>query len=168
MNIWDVFFVLVVGIAAGLIPIVLLMVPRAKRSLASQYESKYKAEIESLKAGYESQLRAKQLEYQASKQAPAIPDISSKYASKDARYTGGPVDFVVFKNFEAKEPLELVFLSVKKGNAELTDAEKAVKEAIDNRRVRFETVKAGSADEPIPSRRVVTKRYSSDGKSVSR
>ena len=40
-----------------------------------------------------------------------------------------------------KEPLEIIFVEVKSGNPSLTPKEKAVKEAVENQRVRFETLK---------------------------
>ena len=78
--------------------------------------------------------------------APLLPEFIANYEPADARFIGTPIDYVIFKNMsknssETKEPLEIVMLEVKSGNSSLTKIEKAVKDAVDSQRVRFETLK---------------------------
>lgn len=78
--------------------------------------------------------------------APLLPEFITNYEPADARFIGTPIDYIIFKNMsknssEIKEPLEIIMLEVKSGNSSLTKIEKAVKDAIGNQRVRFETLK---------------------------
>lgn len=82
----------------------------------------------------------------AEQMAPILPEFIANYEPADARFIGSPIDYIIFKNMsknssELKEPLEIVILEVKSGNSTLTKIEKAVKDAVDNRRVRFEALK---------------------------
>lgn len=79
--------------------------------------------------------------------APLFPEFSEKYESADARFIGTPIDYIVFKNMSKfsnseREPIEVVFVEIKTGKtSSLKPIENAVKDAIDNKRVRFETLK---------------------------
>lgn len=78
--------------------------------------------------------------------APILPEFTSKYNPADARFIGSPIDYVIFKNMrnnsdEEAEPLEIVLLEVKTGNTPLTKIEKAVKDAIDNKRIQFDILR---------------------------
>ena len=85
--------------------------------------------------------------------APLLPEFIANYEPADARFIGTPIDYVIFKNMskhsnDDPEPLEIVMLEVKSGNPSLTKIERAVKDAVDNQRVRFETLKIQT--EPSP------------------
>ena len=56
----------------------------------------------------------------------------------EARFLGAPVDFVAFTGLDEREVSEIVFIEVKTGQAKLNPTEKSIKEAIKNKRVRFE------------------------------
>lgn len=60
---------------------------------------------------------------------------------KDFRHLGSPVDFIGFKGLsdESVEP-EIIFFEVKTGKSSLNANEKKVRDAILNKRVRYETV----------------------------
>ena len=82
----------------------------------------------------------------AEQMAPLLPEFITNYEPADARFIGTPIDYIIFKNMsknssETKEPLEIVMLEVKTGHSSLTKIEMAVKDAVDNQRVRFETLK---------------------------
>lgn len=57
----------------------------------------------------------------------------------EARFLGAPIDFIAFSGLDEREVTEVVFIEVKSGNAQLNKTEKSIKEAIINKRVRFET-----------------------------
>ncbi len=67
--------------------------------------------------------------------APYFPGFPCDPA--DARFLGKPVDFVVFPGAGEGRPREVVFIEVKTGDARLTAAERAVKEAVLAGRVRW-------------------------------
>ena len=72
--------------------------------------------------------------------APLLPGFP--WDLKDARFMGGPVDFVVFSGMNSSPgQMEVVFCEIKTGTAGLNAAEKAVKDAVDNGRVRFEVLR---------------------------
>lgn len=67
------------------------------------------------------------------------------YNLSDARFLGSPVDYIVFNGYSnsAKDNpyiSEVIFIEVKTGKSQLSPMELAIKEAIDNKRVRFEIV----------------------------
>lgn len=70
------------------------------------------------------------------------------YAPEDCHFMGKPLDFIVFKNIEkyrendpsiTLEDIEIVFLEIKTGKSSLTKVEKAIKYAVDNKKVSFQT-----------------------------
>lgn len=68
--------------------------------------------------------------------APYLPNFP--YSPTECRFVGKPTDFIVFKGMDEKDINEVVFVEVKSGNAKLSPQEKKLKEAIDNKKVRFE------------------------------
>ncbi len=78
--------------------------------------------------------------------APLLPEFLELYSPSDARFMGSPVDYVIFKNLSKVEspeesPLEIVLLDVKTGEATLNKTEKKIKSAVEEGRVRFETLR---------------------------
>ncbi len=67
--------------------------------------------------------------------APFFPDFPGDPA--DARFLGKPVDYIVFTGLSAGNPVEVVFVEVKTGDARLSAVEKSLKEAIEAGRVRW-------------------------------
>jgi len=77
---------------------------------------------------------------------PLFPEFTSKYVAADARFLGSPIDFVIFKNLstltgDSPQPLEVILVEVKTGKSNLTSTEKAVQAAVENLRVKFETLR---------------------------
>ena len=72
---------------------------------------------------------------------------SFPYEPADARFLGSPIDYIIFDGYtqlkDRKEgKIKIVFLDVKKGkDAKLTRVEKAIEEAVKNKRVEFFTLK---------------------------
>ncbi|MEN2998910.1 MAG: Holliday junction resolvase-like protein [Brevinematia bacterium] len=75
-----------------------------------------------------------------------------KYKLSDARFLGTPVDYIVFDGYSELEGdrgviREIVFIEVKTGRSQLSNTELAIKDAIDNKRVKFDIVYLDSASE---------------------
>ncbi len=68
--------------------------------------------------------------------APFLPDFDFK--PTECRFIGKPIDFLVFKGMDERDINEIVFVEVKSGNSKLSSVEKKVKEAVQNKKVRWE------------------------------
>ncbi|ODS40743.1 hypothetical protein BEH94_11125 [Candidatus Altiarchaeales archaeon WOR_SM1_SCG] len=68
--------------------------------------------------------------------APYLPDFP--YKPTEVRFIGKPIDFIVFKGLDEKEPSEVVFVEVKSGKSRLSGVEKKLKDAVENKRVSWE------------------------------
>ena len=68
--------------------------------------------------------------------APFLPDFPAN--PSDARFIGKPVDFIVFSGLSENERIdEILFVEVKTGKSLLSEREKEVKKAIEQRKVRY-------------------------------
>lgn len=67
--------------------------------------------------------------------APFLPDFP--FSPTECRFVGKPVDFIVFRGMDNKTIEEVVFVEVKSGDSKLSPQEKNLKEAINNKKVRF-------------------------------
>jgi predicted Holliday junction resolvase-like endonuclease len=75
--------------------------------------------------------------------APILPDFSFNPA--DARFIGSPIDFVIFDGYtDIKDDktgnVSIVFLEVKKGKSKLTKEQRLIQQAVEDKRVRWETL----------------------------
>lgn len=63
----------------------------------------------------------------------------------DARFIGSPVDYVIFDGCsDGKDEIEVIVSDVKTGDsAKLTENQKKIKEAVEENRVRWETIRLG-------------------------
>ncbi len=145
--------VLIIGIVVGLIIGIVIALRLSKQQIQPKIE-KFRAEQELEFTKRLDDVRKESNERQRSslkgkigeQMAPLFPEFTERYEPADARFIGTPIDYVIFKNMskfsnENKEPLEIVFVEVKSGNPSLTPKEKAVKEAVENQRVKFETLR---------------------------
>ncbi|MFO7872313.1 MAG: Holliday junction resolvase-like protein [Candidatus Undinarchaeales archaeon] len=66
-----------------------------------------------------------------------------EYESADARFIGSPIDLIIFDGYTNKsDDIEVVFMDVKKGTkARLTKMQKKIKKAIENNKVKWETLR---------------------------
>lgn len=72
----------------------------------------------------------------AEQMAPFLPDFPAN--PSDARFIGKPVDFIVFSGLSENEKIdEILFVEVKTGKSLLSEREKEVKKAIEQRKVRY-------------------------------
>ena len=68
--------------------------------------------------------------------APYLPDFP--YLPTECRFIGKPIDLICFRGMDEKDINEVVFVEVKSGKAKLSSSEKKLKEAIEDKRVRWE------------------------------
>ncbi len=59
---------------------------------------------------------------------------------KDIRFLGTPIDFVAFKGLNASEDVEIVFVEIKTGGSALSSRERAVKRAVEAKRVAWREI----------------------------
>ena len=67
--------------------------------------------------------------------APYLPNFS--FSPIEAKFIGAPIDFLVFKGMDAQHIEEAIFVEVKSGSSRLNHNEHSLKDAIDNKRVRW-------------------------------
>ncbi|MGC9071577.1 MAG: Holliday junction resolvase-like protein [Acidilobus sp.] len=73
--------------------------------------------------------------------APLFPGF--RHNPREARFIGSPIDFIVFDGLESGGPVTITLVEVKSSSDQrLTDRERAIKEAIERRSVRFELLTA--------------------------
>ncbi len=69
-----------------------------------------------------------------------------KYDPSDARFIGAPIDYLIFDGYSAvkdshsDEPITVILADIKTGNAQLNLTERKIKEAVEQGRVRWETI----------------------------
>ena len=73
---------------------------------------------------------------------PLFPDFP--YSASDCKFSGQPIDYIVFNNMnslrDGKEaPVDIIFADVKVGKAQRTKVQNAIKKAVEQGRVRWET-----------------------------
>jgi predicted Holliday junction resolvase-like endonuclease len=76
---------------------------------------------------------------------PLVPQVF-KHNPSDARFIGAPIDYLIFdgytavKDGESDEEITVVLADIKTGNATLNRTERKIKEAVEEGRVRWETI----------------------------
>jgi len=68
--------------------------------------------------------------------SPYLPNFPAE--PSECSFLGKPVDFIAFRGLDEKYVSEIVFIEVKTGKSQLNKTEKSIKDAIKNKRVRFE------------------------------
>ena len=83
--------------------------------------------------------------------APIMPEF--QYLPSDAKFLGDPVDYVVFDGYTdfrdgegEAEDIEVVLIDIKSGGARLTKGQQAIARAVQEGRVRFETIRSDFDD----------------------
>ena len=59
---------------------------------------------------------------------------------KDVRFLGTPIDLIAFSGLNASEDVEIVFIEVKTGQSTLSPRERAVKKAVEAKRVSWRVI----------------------------
>lgn len=64
------------------------------------------------------------------------------YVLSDARFIGSPLDYVIFSGYsDGREDIEVVFVDIKTGNAELTLTQRRIKDAVESGKVKWNTIR---------------------------
>lgn len=106
-----------------------------------------RARLEELRSGQEEALEAARRQSVersrstlkgklAEQMAPLLPGFP--YQPADARFLGDPVDYVVFRGRSAEDVAEIVLLEVKQGQSALSPVQRAIAQAVEEGKVRFE------------------------------
>lgn len=72
---------------------------------------------------------------------------SCDYVSSDMRFFGNPIDYIVFEGLSDTRDTDqctitsVVFIDVKTGNARLSREQLAIKKAIEEKKIRWETIR---------------------------
>ena len=64
-----------------------------------------------------------------------MPDFP--FNPNECKFLGKPIDFLVFEGIDNKEINNIVFVEVKSGNSKLSQQERKLKDAIENKRVSW-------------------------------
>ena len=75
--------------------------------------------------------------------APYLPNFP--FSPTEAKFIGAPIDFLIFKGMDEQHIEEVIFIEVKSGSARLNHNEHSLKDAIINKRVRWQEYRV-----PIP------------------
>ncbi len=67
--------------------------------------------------------------------APYLPGFD--FSPSEARFIGKPIDFIVFRGMDEKQIYEVIFVEVKSSNSKLNLQEKNLRQAIEQKRVRW-------------------------------
>jgi len=67
--------------------------------------------------------------------APYLPYFP--FSPTEAKFIGAPIDFLVFKGMDEQRIEEVIFVEVKSGAARLNHNEHSLRDAIENKRVRW-------------------------------
>ena len=77
--------------------------------------------------------------------APMLPEF--EYLPSDAKFLGDPIDYVIFDGYTEwrdgnlpAEQIEVILMDIKSGNARLSKGQIAIEQAVNQGRVRFETL----------------------------
>ncbi|MBF7682844.1 endonuclease [Acinetobacter sp. B5B] len=149
MPAWVIF---VVGILVGAILASILLA----RTRQGKIQAEYEAYILQLQAQHEQDVQtAKQRSVNTSRAvlkgkmaeqfAPMLPQFH--YLPADARFLGDPIDYIIFDGYSAfkdgvgcAEDINIILMDIKSGKAKLTAGQKAIAQAVQDKRVRFETL----------------------------
>ena len=69
--------------------------------------------------------------------APYLPNFPADLKASEARFVGKPVDFIIFKGMDEKNINEVVFVEVKSGKSRLNSTERALRDVIQAKKVRW-------------------------------
>ena len=150
MSIW---MALLIGACIGVVITSLLLGQNRSGKIKAEYEAYIaQLELEHQQALIQAQKRSVNTSRavlkgkMAEQLAPILPEF--EYLPSDAKFLGDPVDYIVFDGYSdfrdgegRAEDITVVLMDIKSGGARLTKGQLAIAEAIQQGRVRFETVR---------------------------
>lgn len=155
MSIW---MAMLIGACIGVVLTTIILSQTRNGRIKAEYEQ-YIAELElehqqSLIAAQKRSVntsRAVLKGKMAEQLAPIMPEF--QYLPSDAKFLGDPVDYVVFDGYTDfrdgegdAEDIEVVLIDIKSGGARLTKGQQAIARAVQEGRVRFETIRIDFKD----------------------
>ena len=155
MSIW---MAMLIGACIGVVLTTIILSQTRNGRIKAEYEQ-YIAELElehqqSLIAAQKRSVntsRAVLKGKMAEQLAPIMPEF--QYLPSDAKFLGDPVDYVVFDGYTDfrdgegdAEDIEVVLIDIKSGVARLTKGQQAIARAVQEGRVRFETIRIDFQD----------------------
>ena len=155
MSIW---MAMLIGACIGVVLTTIILSQTRNGRIKAEYEQ-YIAELElehqqSLIAAQKRSVntsRAVLKGKMAEQLAPIMPEF--QYLPSDAKFLGDPVDYVVFDGYTdfrdgegEAEDIEVILIDIKSGGARLTKGQQAIARAVQEGRVRFETIRIDFQD----------------------
>ncbi|ENX24734.1 MULTISPECIES: Holliday junction resolvase-like protein [Acinetobacter] len=155
MSIW---MAMLIGACIGVVLTTIILSQTRNGRIKAEYEQ-YIAELElehqqSLIAAQKRSVntsRAVLKGKMAEQLAPIMPEF--QYLPSDAKFLGDPVDYVVFDGYTDfrdgegdAEDIEVILIDIKSGGARLTKGQQAIARAVQEGRVRFETIRIDFQD----------------------
>ena len=155
MSIW---MAMLIGACIGVVLTTLILSQTRNGKIKAEYE-RYIAELqlEHQQALTQAQKRSVNTSRavlkgkMAQQFAPILPEY--QYLPSDAKFLGDPVDYVVFDGYtdlrdgQGKvDDVEIVLIDIKSGGARLTKGQQAIAQAIQQGRIRFETIRIDFED----------------------
>lgn len=67
--------------------------------------------------------------------APLLPNFPCDIS--DCRFLGKPIDYIAFKGLNENQVEEVLFIEIKSGSSMLSKRERSLKDAIENKKVRY-------------------------------
>lgn len=150
MSIW---MAMLIGACIGVVLTTLILSQTRNGKIKAEYE-RYIAELQLEHQQALSQAQKRSVNTSravlkgkmAEQFAPILPEFH--YLPSDAKFLGDPVDYVVFDGYTdlrdgqgSADDVEIVLIDIKSGGARLTKGQQAIAQAIQQGRIRFETIR---------------------------
>ncbi len=144
---------LIIGFVVGIFITYLLLMNSRSSAVVAEYEQyiqdlieQHQDEIKRARQRSVASSRATIKGQLAEQFAPLLPQYP--YLPSDSKFFGDPIDYVVFDGYTDlrdgtghPDDIEVIFIDIKSGGARLSKGQEAIKRAIEQGRVRFETVR---------------------------
>lgn len=129
------FLLFFIGVLGVLVLVAAACFSIGKKFGKNEYEKTFKDEIQQARADAVKRSRAVLSGQLAEQVAPFLPAFPCR--AEDCRFVGKPIDFVAFTGLSEDKVEEILFIEVKSGSSALSSREKEVKDAIEQKRVRY-------------------------------
>ncbi len=76
---------------------------------------------------------------------PLTEEFLKEFVPSDAKFLGSPIDYVIFSGAGSitdgeEKDIEIIFMDIKTGKARLTKVQRAIKKAVEEKRIRWKTL----------------------------
>lgn len=150
---------LIIGFVVGIFLTYLLLMNSRNSAVVAEYEQyiqdmieQHQEEIKRARQKSVASSRATIKGQIAEQFAPLLPHYP--YLPSDSKFFGDPVDYIVFDGYTDlrdgtghPDDIDVIFIDIKSGGARLSKGQEAIKRAIEQGRVRFETVRIDAFEE---------------------